>query len=76
MSTNDITTAAALIRLEAAVAATYAAFRTVGLGPDPVRDAILGHVADTIAIAACECDGVPLPVTDIDDDGGGGVRTR
>lgn len=75
MSTNDLTAGAALLRLDHAVTTAYASLRALGLGTDPVRDAILGQVADTITTAAYNRDGVRLPV-DTDDDSGGGVLSR
>lgn len=79
MTTNETTTAAALIRLDDAVTSVYAGLRTLGLGVDPIREAVLAQVADTITTLAYECDGVPLPAeldTDDDSGGGGGVHAR
>jgi hypothetical protein len=78
MTTNDITTGAAIIRLDDAVTSVYAAMRAIGFGVDPIREAVLAQVADTITTLAYECDGVPLPAdVDTDDDsGGGGVYAR
>jgi hypothetical protein len=68
--TNDITTAAGLLRLEDAVKTAFCSLRALGLAADPARDAILSQVADTIMTIAYDEDGVPLP-SDIDDDPGG-----
>lgn len=76
MTTNETTTAAAIIRLDDAVTSAYAGLRALGLGVVPIREAIIAQVADTITTLAYELDGVPLPVDTDDDSGGGGVPVR
>lgn len=76
MNTQDAGAAMAIPMLDAATRATYTAFRDLGLSADAARDAIDAHVLDTIAAAAYERDGVPLPVDTDDDSGGGGVPVR
>lgn len=75
--TNDLTAAAALIRLEAAARDAYASLRTIGLAETPARDAVLAQVAGVVEVAAYDRDGIPLPAVDTDDDtGGGGIEVR
>lgn len=73
--TNDITTAAGLLRLEDAVKTAFCSLRALGLAADPARDAILAQVAETILALAYDEDGVPLPADTDEDGGSGGVRT-
>jgi hypothetical protein len=67
---SDTNATMALGLLDSTITTAYTALRDLGLGADPTRDAILGQVADTIAVVAEEIDGAPA------DDDEGGVRTR